>query len=221
MRLRTLVSLIALALSAGACSQETSGVTGPGTTIAPSDATLGLGKHHQFKALVFRPSDMVWSLPEGVDGGYVSRSGMYYAPLRPPAYPTIRVLATSGAFTAEWTVQLTTSPAEPGDCLGENQPGEQAPFGTYVYVEELPEAIVKVTPSYPDSAREAGVDGTVMVQARVCACGEVDETRIVKSVPMLDAAAAAAVRQWIFKPALTKGEPVAVWVGVPVKFSLH
>jgi hypothetical protein len=29
------------------------------------------------------------------------------------------------------------------------------------------------------------------------------------------------VRQWIFKPALSNGEPVAVWVGVPVRFSLH
>jgi protein TonB len=38
---------------------------------------------------------------------------------------------------------------------------------------------------------------------------------------MLDAAAAAAVRQWRFKPATSKGEPVAVWVGIPVKFTLH
>ena len=33
-------------------------------------------------------------------------------------------------------------------------------FGEYVYVEELPEAVTKVTPAYPDIAREAGVDGT-------------------------------------------------------------
>jgi outer membrane biosynthesis protein TonB len=38
---------------------------------------------------------------------------------------------------------------------------------------------------------------------------------------MLDSAAAGAVRQWVFKPALSEGEPVAVWVGVPFKFSLH
>ena len=221
MRLRTLAPLIALALLAGACSQQASDVTSPGTASTPSEVTLGLGKHHQFKALVFRPSDMVWSLPDGVDGGYVSQSGMYYAPLRPPAYPTIRVLATGGAFTAEGTVQLTTSPADSVDCLGERQSSSENPLGSYVYVEELPEAIVKVTPSYPDSARVAGVDGTVMVQAHVCACGEVMETSVVKSIPMLDAAAVAAVRQWIFKPALTQGEPVAVWVGVPVKFSLH
>ena len=40
-------------------------------------------------------------------------------------------------------------------------------YGEYVYVEELPEAITKVAPQYPDLAREASVDGTVMVQALV------------------------------------------------------
>ena len=78
-----------------------------------------------------------------------------------------------------------------------------------------------VYPTYPDSARQAGVQGPVMVYAHVCACGEVTETCITQSIPMLDSAAAGAVRRWIYKPALTAGEPVAVWLGVPVKFSLH
>lgn len=94
-------------------------------------------------------------------------------------------------------------------------------YGEYVYVEELPEAITKVTPLYPDIAREASVDGTVMVQALVGRDGRVKDTRVVKSIPMLDAAAVAAVRQWVFKPALSNNKPVAVWVAVPMKFSLH
>jgi protein TonB len=94
-------------------------------------------------------------------------------------------------------------------------------FGDYVYVEELPEAITKVNPVYPDLAREAGVDGLVMVQALVGKDGKVKDVRVVKSIPMLDESAKAAVRQWVFKPALSNNKPVAVWVGVPVKFSLH
>jgi protein TonB len=94
-------------------------------------------------------------------------------------------------------------------------------FGEYVYVEELPEAITRVAPQYPDLAREAGVDGTVMVQALVGKDGRVRDTRVVKSIPMLDAAAVTAVKQWVFKPALSNNKPVAVWVAVPVKFSLH
>jgi protein TonB len=94
-------------------------------------------------------------------------------------------------------------------------------FGDYVYVEELPEAITKVPPAYPDIAREAGVDGTVMIQALVGKDGRVKDTRVVKSIPMLDASALAAVKQWVFKPALSNNKPVAVWVAVPVRFTLH
>ncbi len=101
-------------------------------------------------------------------------------------------------------------------------PSEDLPkFGDYVYVEELPEAITRVQPVYPDLAREAGVDGTVLVQALVGKDGKVKDTKVVKSIAMLDAAAEAAVKQWVFKPALSNNKPVAVWVAVPVKFSLH
>jgi protein TonB len=94
-------------------------------------------------------------------------------------------------------------------------------FGDYVYVEELPEAMTKAFPAYPDEARKNGIDGLVMVQALVGTDGRVKDVKVVKSIPMLDEAALACVRQWRFKPALSHGNPVAVWVGVPVKFSLH
>ena len=94
-------------------------------------------------------------------------------------------------------------------------------FGDYVYVEELPEVITRVQPTYPDLARENGVSGTVMVQALVVEDGTVADTRITGSIPPLDDVAVRAVRQWRFKPAMAKGVPVAVWVAVPVKFSLH
>jgi len=60
-----------------------------------------------------------------------------------------------------------------------------------------------------------------MVQALVGKDGKVKDTRVVKSIPMLDSSAEAAVKQWVFKPALSNNKPVAVWVAVPVKFSLR
>ena len=93
--------------------------------------------------------------------------------------------------------------------------------GEPTYVDVLPEAITRVPPSYPDAARAAGISGTVTVQAYVRTDGSVGDTRILNSVRGLDEAAAAAVKQWRFKPATVKGEPVAWWVSVPVKFSLH
>ncbi|HYM81272.1 MAG TPA: energy transducer TonB, partial [Candidatus Limnocylindria bacterium] len=115
-----------------------------------------------------------------------------------------------------WAVMLSTlilaAPTRAQERLPE--------FGEYVYVDELPEAVRKVPPNYPQLAREAGVDGTVQVQALIGADGHVKDTRVVKSIPMLDVAAVAAVMQWTFKPARKDGAPVAVWVAVPVRFSL-
>lgn len=90
-------------------------------------------------------------------------------------------------------------------------------FGEYVYVEELAEAITKAQPEYPDIARMMGVEGSVVVHVLVGKDGRVKDARIVKSAePMLNRAAERAVRQWVFKPALTGKQPVAVWMAVPV-----
>jgi len=52
-----------------------------------------------------------------------------------------------------------------GDSLVIAPPSDALPqFGEYVYVEELPEAITKVSPEYPDIARQSSMEGTVVVQ---------------------------------------------------------
>jgi len=119
---------------------------------------------------------------------------------------------TTPAVSGEGDQQLVVAPPEE-DALPK--------FGEYVYVEELPEAVTKVQPEYPDLARSASVDGTVLVQALVGKDGKVKDTKVVKSIPMLDDAAVKAVKQWVFKPALSNNKPVAVWVAVPVKFTLN
>jgi protein TonB len=118
---------------------------------------------------------------------------------------------------------ITPGVATEGDNLVVAPPTEDElpKFGDYVYVEELPEAVTKIKPTYPDLARSAGIDGTVLVQALVGKDGRVKDTKVVKSIQMLDASAVAAVKQWVFKPALSNNKPVAVWVAVPVKFTLN
>ena len=94
-------------------------------------------------------------------------------------------------------------------------------LGDFVYVEEMPESIRKVRPEYPEPARKADVEGVVKVRALLGQDGRVKDIRIIKSIPPLDRAAATAVRQWTFKPARAHGKPVAVWVEVPVSFTLR
>jgi TonB family protein len=107
----------------------------------------------------------------------------------------------------------TPPPAEDRDSLP--RPGE------YVFVDQLPEVISQVPPAYPERSRRKSIEGTVVLQALVGRDGTVRDVKVVKSIPGLDESAIDSVRQWRFKPALANGAPVAVWVAVPVRFSLH
>jgi TonB family protein len=90
-----------------------------------------------------------------------------------------------------------------------------------VVIDQGPIAIRKVPPAYPDEARSKGVQGLLRVQVLIGTQGRVEDTRMVQSIPLLDEAAMAAVRQWEFKPAMAQGKPVPVWVTVPVRFTLN
>lgn len=124
-------------------------------------------------------------------------------------------------FDAIWKPDpAPPEPIPPFDPPGEPRDNELPKLDDYVYVEELPEAIAKTPPVYPQAARELLIEGTVLVQALVGADGTVKDTKVIKSIPRLDEAAVASVRKWVFKPASAKGKPVAVWVAIPVRFSL-
>ena len=89
----------------------------------------------------------------------------------------------------------------------------------YAWIDQLPEAIERVPPDYPDAARGKGISGTVLVQALINVSGRVADTRVVWSVPGLDASAVDAVKRWRFTPARTGDRPVPVWVMIPVRYS--
>lgn len=91
----------------------------------------------------------------------------------------------------------------------------------FVYYDEAPAVVTQVMPVYPDLAREAGVDGTVLLRVLVGKDGRVKDVHVDRSIVLLDEAAVAAARQWVFTPALSNGHPVMVWVAVPVRFSLR
>lgn len=104
----------------------------------------------------------------------------------------------------------------------ERNPPPDEPFilGPDAAIDLLPKATKKVAPVYPRAARQAGIEGKVLVQVLVGQDGKVKDTRIVKSIPGLDEAAEEAARRWEFEPAQTDGEPAPIWVAIPIKFSL-
>ena len=84
---------------------------------------------------------------------------------------------------------------------------------------EAPARIAGNPPVYPQIALSAHVTGTVMLEAIIDEHGVVDRVRVVKSVPLLDAAAIDAVRSWRYTPTLLNGVPVSVMMTVTVPFS--
>ena len=75
-------------------------------------------------------------------------------------------------------------------------------------------------PVYPAEALASKVSGLVIIQATIDGEGKVRGTRVLKSIPMLDAAAVEAVRQWEFTPTLLNGVPKPVMMTLTINFSL-
>jgi TonB family protein len=82
-----------------------------------------------------------------------------------------------------------------------------------------PTKVKHVDPVYPAIAKSARVSGTVVLEATIDPVGKVIDTRVVKSVPMLDQAAIDAVQQWEYTPATLKGVAVPVVMTITVNFS--
>ena len=83
-----------------------------------------------------------------------------------------------------------------------------------------PRKIVNVAPIYPQEARDAKVQGVVLIETVIDESGAVKEAWVLKSVPLLDGPALEAVKQWRFEPTLVNGVPTAVRCTVTVNFTL-
>ncbi len=86
-----------------------------------------------------------------------------------------------------------------------------------------PRKLVDVRPVYPQSMRDAGLEGVVSLTAMIDVEGRVTSARVIGSPahPDLGRAAVDAVRQWQFTPTLLNGEAVEVLMNVQVAFSLE
>lgn len=83
--------------------------------------------------------------------------------------------------------------------------------------------ISRTPPVYPDSLRQQGIEGTVLVQAIIGKSGSVLNAQTVgnQAPAELADAALAAVRTWQFEPTLLNGEPVEVITTITVNFQLR
>jgi len=93
-----------------------------------------------------------------------------------------------------------------------------------VRIAQLPVAPRKVNdarPLYPEIARAARKEGTVVLEAVLDTTGRVTQLRVIKSEPLLDQAALDAVRQWRYTPSVYGGQPVSVLMTITIRFQLQ
>ncbi len=96
-------------------------------------------------------------------------------------------------------------------------PGQAVRVGGQI---KEPKKLRDVKPTYPDIAKQARVQGIVILECIISPQGKVSEVKVLRGIPLLDAAAIEAVKQWVYTPTLLNGVPVPVIMTVTVNFKL-
>ena len=138
----------------------------------------------------------------------------------PPARPSIPIESESEDISDDLTMdELDLENFEAWDAPPPPPEGQRVKFIPYDYP---PVPKTPIRPEYPEIAQEAGIEGTVYVQAFIDKKGRVKEVSIVKGIPNtgLNEAAMDAIRKTRFRPAKQRERAVGVYISIPVHFKL-
>jgi protein TonB len=139
----------------------------------------------------------------------------------PPARPSIPVASDDEDIPEDETLDDSIFEFDSPQDLAPPPPlVEEEEVVPFFKVSKKPEVIKKVQPEYPDLARRAGIEGKVVCKIVVGKDGLVKSATVIKSIPMLDDAALAAVKQWVFSPGEQRDRKVQVNMTVPIDFRL-
>ncbi|MBU1634028.1 energy transducer TonB [bacterium] len=149
---------------------------------------------------------------------------------KPPSRPSIPIEVENDDLLDDVTIEMTTdiSSYEAWDAPPPPPEEDDGPRVRFIPYDEAPEPIggflaIQRNVIYPEIAQEAGIEGTVVVQAFVNEFGKVTECIILKGVPNtgLDEAAINAIKKTKFKPAKQRDRNVGVYISIPVIFKLQ
>jgi periplasmic protein TonB len=82
-------------------------------------------------------------------------------------------------------------------------------------------AIERKTPAYPPLAKQARIEGSVVVEVIISIDGRVEAVRALNGHPLLTSAAVEAARGWRFNPTILNGVPVRVTGLITFNFNLN
>ena len=89
-------------------------------------------------------------------------------------------------------------------------------------VDQPPQAVYQSPMQYPARAKAKGVRGSVVLSLLIGVTGEIEQIKVVESVPegIFDETAITGVSQWQFEPAQYQGKAVRSWAKQRVRFDL-
>jgi TonB family protein len=82
-----------------------------------------------------------------------------------------------------------------------------------------PRLVTRIIPDYPLVAKQAGIQGDVVVKTTIDEKGNVVNMQIVSGPALLRGAALAALRRWKYEPSTLNGQPISIQMLVTIKFS--
>lgn len=157
---------------------------------------------------------------------YVARSRIYVLMASHPAggvwaqekfFPSFVV---SG--TALMPPQISAAPGGVRPVVTNSDPTDYNRIFTGREVTQKARVLEKPEPTYTESARMFGVEGTVVLRAVFSKSGEVTNLHVVRKLPHgLTQQALKAARAIRFSPAQKDGQPVSMWIELQYNFNLY
>lgn len=177
-----------------------------------------------FEALVAASTDAVkqWRYDAPKEGPIAFDVTIAFAPETEPRVVSQPVAAVA-TVPPDRPADLPVFPAvEPLDAPPVDWAEGVKPLSAYIARILVPPTKTRhVAPVYPQQAKDAHVQGLVVIQARVEPDGHVSHARVVRSNPPLDQSAIDAVLQWEFEPLVIDGEGVAYLLITTVVFTTN
>ena len=109
-----------------------------------------------------------------------------------------------------------------GNGEGYVPPPPPAASGPHIRVSHMMEGNIvhRVEPLYPPLARQARIQGSVVLRAVIDREGKINNLQILSGHPLLVQAAMDAVRQWRYRPYVLNEQPIEVETQITVNFTL-
>jgi len=227
-----LVPLAALRLPAQNLSGKTSGSIHDVSGAGVANATIIMTKHAA--NTIDMTIDMTTSGREGNFNFKPLPAGNYELQVLKPGFKPYRVPQVALDAGRDFSESLTLEPgaitehvmvvpensAKPAPVETTSGKPSRLSIGGTIQASKI---ITKVRPIYPESARSAGVQGTVVLHAIISKDGKPLSLRVMNAQvdPDLARSAVEAVSQWRYTPTLLNGEPIEIETTIDVNYSLQ